>query len=97
MTSKPTWTSTISFGNIITVVSMLVLGAGMFFAVQNMAQQNAEDIQDLERARLVAETRLTALEIAKAADDQKFANILQLLDRIDARLERIERGGLNRQ
>ena len=46
----------------------------------------------LERELAELEARMRASETSAARLDEKSANILTLLERIDARLERIERG-----
>lgn len=48
---------------------------------------------DLEREVIELEARMRSAETAWARTDEKTANILTLLARIDARLERIERNG----
>jgi hypothetical protein len=47
----------------------------------------------LERELVELEARMRTAETAAARTEEKTANILTLLERIDARLERIERNG----
>lgn len=87
---RPVWTPTISFGNLVSIVTIVVTVSGSFVLLRSTAEANTKMIEKLAIDYSGLASRVTQLEIGKAADDQKFANIIQLLDRIDNRLERME-------
>lgn len=99
MTEKPRFTSTISLGNVIQILALVVGGVGAYYALDARAAGNERqliEVRDALRAerekRLGFEVRLREVETNQARADERMTNILQLLTRIDARLERIERG-----
>ncbi|MBR9764412.1 MAG: hypothetical protein GYB53_13020 [Rhodobacteraceae bacterium] len=97
MAGKPEFTPTISFGNLVQIVLILLGGAGAFYAMRAQTETNASEIArsavELKEARAEQnrlEARVRALENEQARADERFSSILGLLARIDARLERIE-------
>ena len=81
----------ISFGNVIQIGVTLVTVTLAYAAVNATAAANRETIAQAVTAQSAMESRLRALENTQARADERMANILQLLNRIDGRLERIER------
>jgi hypothetical protein len=81
----------VSVGALLQIAVMIATVAIAFTTLDARAQNNAEKIRTLEGVSSVQETRLRQLETQKARDDERMSNILALLGRIDARLERIER------
>ncbi|MBR9766624.1 MAG: hypothetical protein GYB53_24695 [Rhodobacteraceae bacterium] len=94
---RPEFTSTISFGNVVQIVLIVLGGAGAFYALRTQTETNsveiARSVVELKEARAEQtrlEARVRALESEQARADERFSSILGLLSRIDARLERIE-------
>ena len=81
----------ISFGNVVQIGVTLVTVTLAYAAVNATAVTNRETIAQAVSTQSAMEGRLRALENTQARDDERMANILQLLNRIDGRLERIER------
>ena len=81
----------ISFGNVVQIGVTLVTVTLAYAAVNATASANRETIGHALTAQASMEGRLRALENTQARADERMANILQLLNRIDGRLERIER------
>lgn len=81
----------ISFGNVVQIGVTLVTVTLAYAAVNATAAANRETIAQAITAQSAMEGRLRALENTQARADERMANILQLLNRIDGRLERIER------
>ena len=81
----------ISFGNMVQIGVTLVTVTLAYAAVNATASANRETIAQALTAQASMEGRLRALENTQARDDERMTNILQLLNRIDGRLERIER------
>lgn len=91
MTAKPTFTSQISLGNWITIGAMigtLAVGWGLLQA-QQAANQLA--IVKIETELTSMEIRVRKLETEDARAQERISSMLTLLNRIDSRLERIER------
>lgn len=91
MTAKPTFTSQISLGNWITIGAMigtLAVGWGLLQA-QQAANQLA--IVKIETELASMEIRVRKLETEDARAQERISSMLTLLNRIDSRLERIER------
>ncbi|MCU0909267.1 MAG: hypothetical protein MUF73_17960 [Rhodobacteraceae bacterium] len=68
------------------MVIALLQGGQIVGAMRSEIAQQAQALDDME-------TRLRSQELTVTRNDEKTANILALLARIDARLERIERNG----
>lgn len=91
MTAKPTFTSQISLGNWITIGAMigtLAVGWGLLQA-QQAANQLA--IVKIETELTSMDIRVRKLETEDARAQERISSMLTLLNRIDSRLERIER------
>jgi hypothetical protein len=100
--TKPSFSQNISLGNVIQIVAMIVTVAIGWQQMSGLAGSNAAEIEKISKAMDDAEakaatdirdheTRLRRLEDSAARSDERMANILNLLARIDGRLERIER------
>ena len=88
--TRPSFNASISLGNILTLVPLLVAGAVAWAQVQGMAVSNERSIAALRADVTRQESRLRATEMSSARTDERLSSILGLLTRIDARLERIE-------
>jgi hypothetical protein len=91
----------ISYGNILNLVA-LVVAVAVAWGIMSERGENTRDQMDALRTTLhqeVAtrrdgqssiEARVRALESSQARADERFNSVLQVLGRIEARLERIE-------
>lgn len=90
-----------SIGNIITLVVVLVgfaVAWGTMTERGDQARENLTEIRETLRqevatrrdAQSALESRVRALESSQARADERFNSVLQVLGRIEARLERIE-------
>jgi hypothetical protein len=95
MTTKPTFTSQISLGNWITLIVLacsLAVGWGAMKAQQEAVEATLTKVETQHAAhRNAVLTRLRILENEDARSQERYSALLQLLNRIDGRLERIER------
>lgn len=89
--TRPTFSASISLGNVLTVVAMLSAGVAAFVTVQGQAQVNQKDIEALAATVQDHGNRLRNSELEAARSEERLAGIHTLLARIDARLERIEK------
>lgn len=90
----------ITLGNLIQIASMLVLVTIAFQALNGKATANAEAISKTTLELKAQDARLRALETATSRSDERLTNMIAILNKIDARLERIELSGqqtINRQ
>lgn len=97
MTAKPTFTSQISLGNWITLFVLfcsLAVGWGVMKTQQEANQAAISKIDSAFQSHAVGvRNRLRVLENEDVRAQERYSSMLQLLNRIDARLERIERRG----
>ncbi len=77
------------------IATALVVGGIYFGTTVTTLEQSLQSLDDRvivqRNASEARETRLRALENNLSKSEERVANILSLLSRIDARLERIER------
>lgn len=83
----------ITLGNLIQIASMLVLVTIAFQALNGKATANAESISKTTLELKAQDARLRALETATSRSDERLTNMIAILNKIDARLERIELSG----
>lgn len=88
--TRPTFTSSISLGNVLTIAALLVAGVAAFVRVEGQTQQNARAITEIEASIATHADRLRTAELESARSEERLSSIHGLLARIDARLERIE-------
>lgn len=92
----------ISISNVLQILGMAAVAFATFLQFSWQAETNAAEIEKITKVIASAEakaatdirdheTRLRRLEDSAARSDERMANILNLLARIDGRLERIER------
>lgn len=85
----------ISLGNLIQIGVVIVTVAGAWFNLDNRVNNNREDLETLQATEkehyvdLSARTR--SLETDRAVTDQKLANILDIVKKNQATLERLAR------
>lgn len=80
----------ITLGNLIKIASMLVLVAISFQALNGKTTANSEAISRTALELKAQDARLRALETAATRSDERLTNMIAILNKIDARLERIE-------
>jgi hypothetical protein len=91
--TRPTFQWQISLGHVIQI-AMLVAAAGIGWATFDARiTANEKSVVRAVDVQGQMEGRLRALETATARSDERLTSILNMLARIDARLERIERSG----
>lgn len=88
--TRPQYQPTISLGNLLQIGALLVAVTGSYFLVKADTEANADAITKLQAAQERGDARIRALETNAARSDERLQSILGLLNRIDARLERIE-------
>lgn len=88
--SKPTFDARISLGNLIQIVMIVValsIGWGRFEAG---IASNASAVQRLTESAQQMDSEVRSLRVNVTRQDERLTGIYTLLNRIDARLERIE-------
>lgn len=88
--TRPTFTSSISLGNVLTIAALLVAGVAAFVRVEGQTQENARVIADMQSEVAKHDDRIRAAELNAARGEERLASIHTILARIDGRLERIE-------
>lgn len=86
----PTFSRNISLGNLIQILVVCVGFAAAWFAMDLRSQANTSEIVAARLELKEIEERLRNVENDQARSDERYNNLLTLLSRIDARLERIE-------
>ena len=90
-----------SIGNIITLIVVLAGFAVAWGAMTERGDQTRENLTEIRETlrqevttrregQASLESRIRALESSQARADERFNSVLQVLGRIEARLERIE-------
>ena len=93
-----------SIGNLVTIGVLVVTAAGAWYSTSGQVVANKEAVSALaasirsesearSKADSALEVRVRPLELQAARSDERFNSVLQVLGRIEARLERMERGG----
>lgn len=89
--ARPTFTTSISLGNVLTLVALMAAGVAAFSTMQGQVNVNQKAIEAIKVEAIAARSRLRAVELDTARSEERLTSIHSLLSRIDARLERIER------
>ena len=90
--TTPTLTSQISLGNLLQMGVTLAALAFGWAMLDARSATNAVAIVKLQEENNAFESRLRGLETQVARADERYVAILDMLARIDKRLERIEQG-----
>lgn len=77
-----------SLGNIINLVAMGVAVAVAWGAMAERSDVTHKGIKEVEAMQTSSETRIRALEMNQARADERLASILQIVSRIETRLEK---------
>jgi hypothetical protein len=99
--NRPHFVNSLSTGNVLQILVMVVAIAGSFYTVSNKADQNTRAIEELKSVRTAEaneirrdigdlEVRTRTLETSNARSETQLSNILNIVSQIDARMERIE-------
>lgn len=92
MTSKPTFTSSISLGNWITIGAIVATMAVGWGVMQEQNTANRLSVAEIDADLAAIRIRVGKLETEDARSQERYSALLNLLNRIDGRLARIERG-----
>ena len=101
MMTKPQIENKMSIGNILNLLALVVavaVGWGIMRERGESTRENMTELRDTLRQEVTTrregqgalEARIRALESSQARADERFNSVLQVLGRIEARLERIE-------
>lgn len=77
-----------SLGNIINLAAMGVAVAVAWGAMTERSDVTHRGIKEVEAMQSSSETRIRALEMNQARADERLASILQIVSRIETRLEK---------
>jgi hypothetical protein len=77
-----------SLGNIINLVAMGVAVAVAWGAMSERSDVTHKGIKEVEAMQAASETRIRTLEMSQARADERLASILQIVSRIETRLEK---------
>ena len=104
MSARPTFSPNISLGNALQIVTMIVMVVAGYVVIDQRSTANtdairelSDDLRDVTRDGQVQRegiaVRVRYLETQAARVDERYSAMMGLLQRIDARLARIEEGG----
>lgn len=77
-----------SLGNIINLAAMGVAIAVAWGSMSERSDLTHKGIKELETMQTAAESRIRTLEMNQARADERLSSILQIVSRIEARLEK---------
>lgn len=77
-----------SLGNIINLVAMGVAAAVAWGSMTERSDLTHRGIKELETMQSAAETRIRTLETNQVRSDERLSSILQIVSRIETRLEK---------
>ena len=86
----PSITPNISLGNLLNIFAMIVAVAIAWANISNVAQANARDVAKNDLRINDVEVRVRTLENNQSRTDERLVNIIEMLNRIDGRLEKME-------
>lgn len=88
--TRPTFTSSISLGNVLTIAALLIAGVAAFVRVEGQTQENARAIEMVRAEVSQHDDRIRSAELNAARSEERLTSIYTILARMDGRLERIE-------
>ncbi len=77
-----------SLGNLINLAAMGVAVAVAWGAMTERSELTHKGIKELEAMQTTSETRIRTLEMNQARADERLTSILQIVSRIETRLEK---------
>jgi hypothetical protein len=86
----PSITPNISLGNLINIAVMIVTVSLAWANISNRAQANAISVIKTDDRVSGVELRVRTLENNQSRTDERLINIIEMLKRIDGRLEKME-------
>jgi hypothetical protein len=86
----PSITPNISLGNLLNIFAMIVAVAIAWANISNVAQANSRDVAKIDGRVNDVEVRVRTLENNQSRTDERLINIIEMLNRIDGRLEKME-------
>ena len=86
----PSITPNISLGNLLNILAMIVAVAIAWANINNVAQANSRDVMKNDQRINDVEVRVRTLENNQSRTDERLINIIEMLNRIDGRLEKME-------
>jgi hypothetical protein len=86
----PSITPNISLGNLLNIFAMIVAVAIAWANINNVAQANSRDVMKNDQRINDVEVRVRTLENNQSRTDERLINIIEMLNRIDGRLEKME-------
>jgi hypothetical protein len=86
----PSITPNISLGNLLNILAMIVAVSIAWANISNVAQANSRDVGKNDLRINDVEVRVRTLENNQSRADERLINIIEMLNRIDQRLEKME-------
>ena len=86
----PSITPNISLGNLLNILAMIVAVAIAWANIINVAQANSRDVAKNDLRINDVEVRVRTLENNQSRADERLINIIEMLNRIDGRLAKME-------
>jgi hypothetical protein len=86
----PSITPNISLGNLLNILAMIVAVSIAWANISNVAQANSRDVGKNDLRINDVEVRVRTLENNQSRTDERLINIIEMLNRIDGRLEKME-------
>jgi hypothetical protein len=77
-----------SLGNLINLAAMGIAVAVAWGSMSERSDLTHKGIKELEAMQNAAETRIRSLETGQVRSDERLASILQIVSRIETRLEK---------
>lgn len=88
--TSPKYSNLFSFGNLITILFGVMTATGMFFVMDARSQNNQDDIVEIKRDMDHVQFAIVELQKDQVRGEEQYNTVIQLLAKIDTRLERIE-------
>lgn len=85
---EPTMRWDFSLGNVINLIAMGVAVAVAWGSMSERSDVTHKGIKEVEVMQAASETRIRTLEMSQARADERLASILQIVSRIETRLEK---------
>jgi hypothetical protein len=77
-----------SLGNLMNLAAMGVAVAVAWGSMTERSEVTHKGIKELESMQMASETRIRTLEMSQARADERLSSILQIVSRIETRLEK---------
>jgi hypothetical protein len=78
----------LSIGNILTMLAMGITAAIAWGSMNERSDATHKGIKELEMMQSASDTRIRALEMNQTRTDERLNSILQIVSRIETRLEK---------